>query len=192
MLTWSDILDYLRIGWIFRSFNFNSLIRYKSLNFPQLFFFIYLKISNYHTHICEPRGTYVSSMHICEPALFPLLVSRWISANESTPLWLISAGLTWDPCRTLPKETRTTPSVAESMNCCRSSGRALASLHCMRPRKTKHYFGKFSNCSNKGFKLMGKFLKSFWARHGLNRKCLPTSITFATLHWLKQTCIIPQ
>ena len=65
-------------------------------------------------------------------------VSRWISANESTPLWLISAGLTWDPCRTLPKERRTTPSVAESMNCCRSSGRALASLHCMRPQKTKN------------------------------------------------------
>ena len=53
---------------------FNSLIRYKSLNFPQLFFFIYLQISNYCTHICEPSGTYVSSMHICERALFPLLL----------------------------------------------------------------------------------------------------------------------
>ena len=108
MLTWSDILDYLRIGWIFRSFNFNSLIRYKSLNFPQLFFFIYLKISNYHTHICEPRGTYVSSMHICEPALFPLLniiififVCADVADNILTIFPSFMSDVIWRCCRIL-------------------------------------------------------------------------------------------
>ena len=89
MLTWSDILDYLRIGWIFRSFNFNSLIRYKSLNFPQLFFFIYLQISNYRTHMCEPSGTHVSSMHICERALFPLLRMVVNNNNNINQLYLV-------------------------------------------------------------------------------------------------------
>ena len=102
MLTWSDILDYLRIGWIFKSFNFNSLIRYKSLNFPQLFFFIYLQISNYHTHICEPSGTYVSSMHICERALFPLLSEEEYPAYSfcrwHIQYWLTARDVNWtDP-----------------------------------------------------------------------------------------------
>ena len=66
-------ISYLRIGLIFQSFNFNFLIRYKSSNFPQLFFCINLKIYKNDIHICEPRGTYVSSLHICEPALFPIL-----------------------------------------------------------------------------------------------------------------------
>ena len=55
------------------------------MNFPQLFFFINHKISNYSTHICEPRGTYVSSLHICEPALFPLLISAVQHISEKHP-----------------------------------------------------------------------------------------------------------
>ena len=78
----SEILVYLRIG---RILEVLILIRYKSSNFPQLFFFIYLQISNYRTHMCEPSGTHVSSMQICEPAVFPLLKKTFTEENSKNP-----------------------------------------------------------------------------------------------------------